>query len=494
MLSEELTKLVQEITASRCEGQHIELKRAAKGAPEKLYDTLSSFSNQNGGGVIVFGIDEDAGFEVAGVYDAQDLQAKVAAQAQQMEPAVRPVFTVARVGGRTVVSAEVPECDMMQRPCFYRGAGRLRGSYIRVGEADMPMTEYEVYSYEAFREKTDDELRHIARADASALDADATAEYLIKLRRAKPNLARQDDGRILQLQGLAENGRPTLAGLLVLGEYPQAFLPQLSVTAMRVAGRRVGELGGGGERFVDNQRIEGRLDQMLDGTISFVRRNMRTSTIVDASGKRADVAEYPVAAVRELVLNALVHRDYSAYTDHSPVRVVMYDDRLEVESPGGLYGRTAIEDLGKAPADTRNPFLAGCMEVLAATENRFSGIPTIMAEMERAGLPPAEFASRRGTFTATLRNGRATGGSGGLPPAGTAPASAGAPLSGRQQAILAFCSQPRSRAEIAAHLGINTASYVSTKLIRPLLDAGLLRMTIPDAPKSKNQRYISVAQ
>ena len=161
MLPTELAELVQEVIHHKCERQNIELKRAGKGTPEKLYDTLSSFSNQSGGGIILFGIDEKNNYEITGVYDAQDLQTKVASQALQMEPVVRPVFTVAEIEGRIIVSAEIAECDIFDKPCFYKGAGRLRGSYIRVGDADMPMTEYEIYSYEVFKRKIQDELRAV---------------------------------------------------------------------------------------------------------------------------------------------------------------------------------------------------------------------------------------------------------------------------------------------------------------------------------------------
>ena len=97
MLSTELEQLVRDVISQKCERQDIELKRAANGTPERLYDTLSSFSNQTGGGVILFGIDEKHDFEITGVYDAQDLQTRVTNQALQMEPVVRPVFTVAAV-------------------------------------------------------------------------------------------------------------------------------------------------------------------------------------------------------------------------------------------------------------------------------------------------------------------------------------------------------------------------------------------------------------
>ena len=483
MLSTELAELVREIMAYKCERQNIELKRAAGGTPEKLYDTLSSFSNQTGGGIILFGIDEKNDFALTGVYDAQDLQTQVTSQSLQMEPAVRPVFTAAEIEGKTVVSAEISECDVFDKPCFYKGAGRLRGSYIRVGEADMPMTDYEIYSYAVFKRKIQDELRIVERADMASFDADALAEYFIRLRKAKPNLAKQPNEKILRLQGITEEEKPTVAGILLLGEYPQAYFPQLSVTAMVVEGTEFGDVGAGGERFIDNQRIEGTLMQMLEGTLAFIRRNTRSSTIIDDDGKRADRPEYPMVAVREIILNALIHRDYSIHTDHSPIRVILYQDRLEVENPGGLYGRITVDDLGKTAADTRNPFIAGGLEVMLGTENRFSGIPTIYGEMKRAQLAPPLFESRRGVFRATLFNKRSepmqkeTG-----------------ILTGPMMRILAYCTEPRNRNEIAELLGISTPSYVVAKYLRPLVDMKKLQLTLPDTPKSKNQKYVAVQE
>lgn len=485
MLTSELEDLVREIISQKCERQNIELKKAALGTPEKLYDTLSSFSNQTGGGIILFGIDEKSGYTITGVYDAQDLQAKVTAQALQMEPVVRPVFTVAVIDGQTVVSAEISECNIFDKPCFYRGAGRIRGSFVRVGESDMPMTEYEVYSYEVFKRKIQDELRTVERTDMSSFDRDALQEYFIMLRKAKPNLARQTDDKILQLQGLTDQGRPTVAGIMLLSEYPQAFFPQLSVTAVVVDGIEYGTPGENKERFIDNQRIEGTIPQMLEGTLAFIRRNIRNATVIDEDGRRADRAEYPMAAVREIILNALIHRDYSIYTDGSPIRVILYKDRLEVENPGGLYGRITIDELGQTAADTRNPFIAGALEVLRITENRFSGIPTIIHEMKRAGLPPAVFESRRGVFKVTLYNRDHHS------PVFHAGRNNSADLPEQARRLLAYCSIPRSRTEIADYMGIQTPSYVVKRYLRPLLATNQLRLTIPDAPKSKNQRYVS---
>ena len=140
----------------------------------------------------------------------------------------------------------------------------------------------------------------IAR-DMEDFDQNALAEYFIRLRKMKPNLSRQPDEKILQLQGIVDKGKPTVAGIMLFGEYPQAFFPQLSVTAVVVDGTEIGELGENGERFIDNQRMEGTLSQMLEETLTFIRRNIRTATIVDKNGNRTDRMEYPVLAVREIV-------------------------------------------------------------------------------------------------------------------------------------------------------------------------------------------------
>ena len=475
MLEEELVQLVNRLISEKCEKQNIELKKASGGTPSKLYSTLSSFSNQIGGGIIIFGIDKDAGYEIVGVYDAQDLQKKVTEQSMQMEPIVRPLFTIAQAADKLVVSAEISECDIYDKPCFYKGAGRLRGSYIRIGDSDQPMTEYEIYSYEAFKRRVHDELRTVDRATMDYLKKDNLTEYLIKLRRQKVNLVNLDDERILETQGISQGGLPTLAGLMLLGEYPQEFFPQLSVTAMVVQGKEIGEAGEDGERFIDNKRIEGTISQMLEGTISFVRRNMRVETIITEDGIRADKPEYPIKAVREIILNALIHRDYSVHTERSPIRLVMYEDRLELENPGGLYGRITIGDLGKAAADTRNPYIAGALEIMIDTENRFSGIPTVIAELKKAGMPAPVFIDRRGVFKVIFyKKGVIQDKDDDF-----------------EQEILNFCISPRSRSELGEKFGFESPSYFIKTYISPLIEEAKIKMTIPDKPKSKFQKYYS---
>lgn len=172
MVEKELHDFIMLIQQRGCEEQTTEVKAAHFGCPEKLYDTISSFSNQNSGGTFVFGLDEKSGFSKVGVYDAQDLQKKVMEYCEQMTPVVRPVFTVCNEDELVFVSAEIPPLDVADRPCFKTAKGRLQGSYIRVGGADKPMTEYEVYSYEAFRKKYRDDIRAAERVSIDTLDRD----------------------------------------------------------------------------------------------------------------------------------------------------------------------------------------------------------------------------------------------------------------------------------------------------------------------------------
>lgn len=114
----------------------------------------------------------------------------------------------------------------------------------------------------------------------------------------------------------------TLSATLLFSPYPQAYFPQLCITAIVIPGRTIGSLGDMGERFSDNQRIEGTIPEMLDEALLFVKRNMRTKTIISpTTGRRTDRTDYPITAVREAIINALVHRDYSIHTEGMPINL-----------------------------------------------------------------------------------------------------------------------------------------------------------------------------
>lgn len=478
MQDTELLELVRKIQSFNCEFQTIEVKTANQGCPKKLYDTLSSFSNQDDGGIIVFGLSEKDDFAVLGVYDVQDLQKKVTEQCKEMEPMVRALFSVCEIDGKMVVSAEIPGTDISERPVFYKGAGRMRGSYIRVGESDEPMSEYEIYSYEAFRKRIRDDIRVVSNAKLSLFDTEKLNEYISAVKSERINLANNvSDEEIMELMGITVDGVPTLAGVMTFSKYPQGYFPQLCITAVCIPGLEMGDTDDEQVRFTDNRRITGPISEMLSEAVEFVRRNSRYKTIIDRDGKRIDKEEYPIKAVREAVLNALVHRDYSIYTENIPIRIEMYSDRMEIISSGGLYGRITIDSLGKVRPDTRNAALANMLEILHITENRYSGIPTICREFKQAGLPAPIFEVRRGEFTVIFKNDIYKSS---LPEKGY----------GAAKDIIAFCSIPRSRDELQKFTGYSRY-YTMSKIVQPLVDSGKIVLTIPDKPKSAKQKYVS---
>ena len=479
-----LLDLVRQIRQYQCEFQTVEVKTATQGTPKRLYDTLSSFSNQDDGGTIVFGLNEKNGFEITGVFDVQTLQHDLSEQCKQMEPEVRPLVTVAEIDGKFVVSAEIPGVDVSERPVFYRGAGRLRGSYVRSGDADEPMSEYEIYAYEAFRKRIRDDIRVVGQGTLCRYQPAILADYLTKLRQKSRHLREiASDDELLELMGVCREKQPTLAGIMSFGVYPQSVFPRLCVTAVVIPGMTIGDVGEHGERFLANESICGTLCQMLEDAMSFVERNQRHRTVIDEDGRRRDRPEFPPKAVREVILNALIHRDYSSYTEGTPISLCMYSDRLEVTNKGGLYGRVSVGRLGQVHPDTRNPAIASIMETLDQTENRYSGIPTIQAEMKRAGLPAPVFRSKDGEFTAILYSTPVTANGAALNPR----------LPSKASQLLNYCREPRSRAELSAFMGSGWGN-IQNHYITPMLEAGLIRMTIPTAPKSRNQKFVAVNQ
>jgi len=475
---EELNEKLNEIQKLKCETSVLELKSARYGCPKRLYDSLSSFSNQDEGGIIIFGVDEENDYQECGVYDAQDIQKKINEQCLQMEPIVRPLLTVLEKDGRSFVAAEIPGIDLTDRPCHYKGQGRLKGSFVRIGDSDEPMTEYEIYSYEAFRRKYQDDIREIVRATVSALNQEELNHYINQLKIGKPHVAGLSDVEIFELMSITRNKLVTLSACMLFSPYPQAYFPQLCITAIVVPGKEIGELGEMGERFLDNQRIEGNIPQMLNTALKFVRRNMKTKTIIQPdAGTREDRTDYPMIAVREAIINALVHRDYSIHTEGMPIRILMFEDRMEIRNPGGIYGRIKVDQLGKVQPDTRNPVLASALEILGLTENRYSGIPTIRREMRQYGLKEPSFREERGSFVVCFYKEKTV--------------CINVELTEEEENLLVFCKTPRTRKEICDYLGLSSVTYAMQRYIQPLVDGHLINLSIPDKPKSTKQLYYS---
>lgn len=502
MLAEELRELAARVQIQRAEAQYIEVKTAKDGCPKRLYDTLSSFSNQDSGGILIFGLDERAAFQAVGVYDLHDLQKKVTEQCNQMDPPVRAVFTFTEYEGVNICSAEIPAIDLAERPCYYKGAGKVKGAYVRVGDADLPMTDYEIYSYEVYRKHVHDDERIVERIPVSMLERTRLERFLNDKKAERPQFSMLQESQMLEMLNVTRGGVPTLAGIMNFCIYPQGIFPQYSITAVVVPGYEIGDVGEDMERFMDNKRICGTISEMVEEAVGFCKRNMKIKTIIDPdTGRRRDKTEYPLNAVREAVLNALIHRDYSEHTEGTPVQIDFFKDRLEIHSPGNLYGRMTVEQLGVARPDLRNPALAVMAESLTGAENRYSGIPTIRKEMADAGLPEPVFENRRNEFVVVLYNAMVSYRSIVKRPLVLRESALYAVSSGDIeemsedkgiQDLLEFCAQPRTKIEIAEYMGVKTLYYIMKKYVNPLLQSGKLAMTLPEKPQSKLQRYYTV--
>lgn len=186
-----------------------------------------------------------------------------------------------------------------------------------------------------------------------------------------------------------------------------------------------------------------------------------------------DKTEYPIKAVREAILNALVHHDYSIHTENVLIRIEMYRDRMEIINSGGLYGKITIDALGKVRPETRNAPLTNMLELLNVTENRYSGIPTMRTEFDKAWLPAPIFSVYHGEFKVVMKNGLFNE---------TMPV---------MDSIVDFCVVPRTRGEIVSFVG-KSKNYVMTQIVNPLIERVYLRLTMLEKPKSPYQKYVKV--
>ncbi len=185
---------------------------------------------------------------------------------------------------------------------------------------------------------------------------------------------------------------PTTAAILLFGKQPGRFLPQASV---KLAHFRGTEVDG---PIVDRKEVFGTLDKIIEDTARFVSNNMRIPARIQGL-YREDMPDYPLVAVREAITNALAHRDYSISGQKVAVRV--FDDRLEVESPGGLAGPVTLENLGRKRY-SRNPLLARLMYELRLVEEMGTGIRRMRRALAEIGSPPPRFETDFSSFTAVL--------------------------------------------------------------------------------------------
>lgn len=415
MEPDELRALVALLRARTTDLCDIEAKAASGGLPKSVRDTVSAFSNDRGG-TIILGLDERANFAVADRFDAVRIRdALAAACADELEPPVRTDIDIVDIDGGTVVVAEIPELDPRFKPCYVKSRGEYNGSFTRGGDGDRRLTVFEIHLLHTNRGQPDDDRQPVSGATVTDLDP-VMVDYLLRRVRQRQRRAFEgldDAGALRRLNVLAPDAHgqlvPTLGGLIAMGVYPQQFFPQLNATFVVYPGLSAEDVPAGGPRFLDNRTFEGAIPYIVEEAVAAVLRNTSVRSFVEGTGRR-DVYDYPVEALREAIVNALVHRDYSAYSRGTPVQIVLYADRLSVANPGGLFGAVTEDDLGgEGVSSTRNPVLVKLLQDVqlpssdrTVCENRASGIPTMLRELRRAGTALPEFHSRITRFKVVM--------------------------------------------------------------------------------------------
>lgn len=310
------------------------------------------------------------------------------------------------------------------------------------------------------------------------------------------------EGLLRNLRFIRPDGKMTVAAVLLFGKYPQRWLPAYTTKCISYVGNSVG-----GTAFRDKVRdedMEGCLLHQYETIMNFFTRNLR-NVQVEPEFNSLGKLEIPIAALVEFTVNALVHRSLNW---KAPIRIFIFDDRVEIHSPGELPNGLTVEDIMKGTSMPRNEFLFTNANYLLPYTGAGTGIIRAMEEKPDVTFESMESAHEFVTIVRRkvdasnpksnqasnqVSNGESNGVSNGVSNGETNQVKpAKVQLTGSQKDIVNFCSVPRSAQEILERIGISNQTKNRKKYIQPLLDMGVLEMTIPDNPNDRNQKYRKV--
>ena len=374
---------IEEILAG--ESKNVEFKENLPEKSIKYMKSVVAFANGTGG-KIIFGI-ADKSREVVG-FDKEDVFKKMDAIANAVsdscEPAIIPDISLQTIDGKTVIVAEISEGR--QRPYYIKALGREGGVYVRVAGTTRLADEYMVR--ELMFEGSN---RYFDQALCSGLTiTDEEIDALCKFMKEQAVKNAHNEG---QKAAIKDVGRQQLRSWGILIErdgkdYPSNAYAILTGHGGLHVATQCGVFKGTTKAvFVDRREYTGPLWEQIEEAFQFVLRNIHLgATIVGIY--RQDIYEIPPDAIRELIVNAIVHR---SYIDRSSIQIAIYDDRLEITSPGRLPMGQTIERMKQGYSKIRNEALASAFEYMGYIEHWGSGILRVMQEVRDAGLPEPEF-------------------------------------------------------------------------------------------------------
>jgi ATP-dependent DNA helicase RecG len=460
------------------EGPELEFKRSTGEIKEAMHN-LCSFLNA-GGGIVLFGVRPDGTIEGQDVTDhtLRDLAQAV----DRFEPPAHVFINRIKVGAKRECIVVAVESGLEMRPFTYEGH-----AYERVSSTTrrLPQVKYERLLIERGHSKRRWENLPAEGLELKDLDRKEilrTRELAIQQNRISPDTGR-DIGEILDRLGLRVNGALTRAALVLYGK---KFLPDYPQCLIKMGRFRGTEITG---EIVDNRQERMNAFAMVREGIAFLERTMPLGARFP-TGKifREDRFPVPLDALREILLNAIMHRDYSHYSGY--VAIVVFDDRIEIRSYGHLPTGITVEQLSKKhDSKPTNPLIAEAFHRTGAVEIWGRGTNRVISMCKKYGTAVPVFEDRNGFMHVTFKTEMVAGKAGLRPESQPESQPESRPESLESRVLLVLKNGSLGKQEISARLGQKDVSGQLNIVVRSLVDEGLIGLTIPDKPKSRLQKY-----
>lgn len=440
----------------RPEGKTLEFKRDLS-SPDGVLRSIVAFAN-TAGGVVIVGVDDGAR-HVRGVPEPRDAEERIAnLVSDSVAPRLMPDIEILPWRRTHVLAIQVH--PSASRPHYLKRDGVDTGTYVRVGstnrraDAEMIQELRRTARGESFDEQP------LLDLDSEAIDFRVASESFASVR----TLRRRDLESLRLVTRHQGHVRPTVGGVLLFGTAParEQHFPDAWIQAGRFDGTDK-------TRITDRAELRGPLVKAIDDAIAFVEKHSLRGTEIGRL-KRRDRWSIPPVAVREALINAVAHADYSQRG--APIRISIFDDRLEIENPGLLPFGLTVEDLPRGVSKLRNRVIGRVFNTLGLIEQWGSGIQRMLTACREAGLPDPTFEEVATRFRVTIRLERVS-----------RPA-----LDASDQAILATLSDGSGKltSELATLIGL-TPRATRTRLAR-LVGNGLLR-EVGTSPQDPKRRY-----
>ena len=451
----------------------IEAKTFSEYSPEQLGPTLSAFANKPGGGTILLGISERDGISVVGVDDVDDLLKRAANQARNgFRPSIRVDVRAIDLDGKTIGVVNVEGADVNEKPVRWL---KDKKAYLRQYDGDYQMSPSEEQMLVLRHHRPNADAQAVPGSSLRDLDPKLVTRYLSSVRETTPRLVNDSDEAVLFFTGVVadrESEELSVAGLYALGEYPQRLLPHLTLTAAVE--------GSGDVRAVNRRDFTGALPVILDDVLEWVRGNVESRQLVTRDGDGLTDYAVPLLAAREVISNALVHRDLSEASRGKGIDLRITRDGFRLTNPGGLWGIT-VDRLGTSDHPAVNEYLYQICRNVEGRSGRVieamgTGIREARRALQDAGMAEPLFFDNGVCFTVRFPN-SALMPDGDLAWIGSLGLEQAASLNLRQKEALVEMRHGRtwSNGEYREHFGV-TADEARADL-RDLVSRGLVTST-----------------